>query len=292
MLFDAAVVFDAPVRVVLFLVAFVFCKGVLATLAAVAIRFPARVAWLAGVGLAQFGEFGFVLMKLGEASGLADRKDTRALLAAGIISMFLTPLLVRGAPHFRAGERLLAPLERLIGVRGIDEAEAEAVAASGHVIIVGYGVAGRLTAAALDACGVPHLALELNAETVRKAKARGERVYYGDATSEEALGHARLAQARALVLVMSDPQAARRIVDAARRVAPAVPIFVRTRYLAESDVLREAGVRTVVAEELEAGVELIERLLRALGLDDEAVAEQTRRAFENAERVTRPAARA
>lgn len=291
MLFDAGVLAEQPARTGLFFLAFVLCKGVLATLAAVVMRFPARVAWLAGVGLAQFGEFGFVLAKLGEASGLVNPADTRALLGAGIASMFLTPLLVRAAPHFRAGERLLAPLERIIGVRGIDEADAAAETPTAHVVIVGYGVAGRLSATALTATGVPYLALELNAETVRKAKARGERVYYGDATSEEALGHAHLAQARALVLVMSDAQAARRIVDAARRVAPTVPIFLRTRYLAESDLLRDAGVREVVAEELEGGIELIDRLLRTLGFGDEVVAEQTGRAREDAERATRSDAR-
>jgi CPA2 family monovalent cation:H+ antiporter-2 len=88
-----------------------------------AMRFPARVAWLAGVGLAQFGEFGFVLTRLAQSSGVIDDAATAPLLAAGIISMFLTPLLVRAAPHITAGERLLAPLERLIGVRSIDEAD-------------------------------------------------------------------------------------------------------------------------------------------------------------------------
>lgn len=285
MLFDPRVLADDPTRAGLLFLAFVFGKAALATLAALAMRFPARVAWLAGVGLAQFGEFGFVLTRLGEANGLVDADETRALLAAGIASMFLTPLLVRAAPHFRAGERLLAPLERVIGVRAIDEASADVQALSGHVVIVGYGIAGRLAAAALDACAVPYLALELNAETVRKAKTRGERVYYGDATSEEALGHAHLARARALVLVMSDPQATRRIVDAARRVASAVPIFVRTRYQAESLALRDAGAREVVAEEVEGGVELIDRLLHALGLGNDVVSEQTRLARRSVERT-------
>ncbi len=76
-------------------------------------------------GLAQFGEFGFVLTRLARAraaSSTAER-ESKPLLAAGIASMFLTPLLVRAAPHITAGERLLAPLERLIGVRSIDEAD-------------------------------------------------------------------------------------------------------------------------------------------------------------------------
>jgi len=72
-------------------------------------------------------------------------------LAAGIGSMFLTPLLVRAAPHITAGERLLAPLERLIGVRSIDEADQGHTKLEDHVVIVGYGLAGRFAARTLAA---------------------------------------------------------------------------------------------------------------------------------------------
>jgi CPA2 family monovalent cation:H+ antiporter-2 len=235
----------------------------LATLSAMAMRFPSRVAWLAGVGLAQFGEFGFVLSRLAQKSGVIDEAAVSPLLAAGIASMFLTPLLVRAAPHITAGERLLAPLERLIGVRSIDEAD-ESRKLENHVIIIGFGVAGRLTATSLQAAGAPFVVLELNADNVRKGKELGLPVYYGDATSEEALGHAHLSEARQVVLLMNDQQAAQRVVDMLRRVAPNVPVLMRTRYLAERDGLLRIGARDVVAEEVEGAVEVIARLLRSI----------------------------
>ncbi len=265
MLFDARVVLEQPAFVVLLLAGFLGAKGALATLAALAMRFPARVAWLAGVGLAQFGEFGFVLVRLGESTGVVDASAMRPLLAAGIASMFLTPVLVRVAPHVTAGQRLLAPLERLIGVRSIDEADTgDENALAGHVVIVGYGVAGRLVARALEACNVKYVVLELNAETVRAARTAGEPVYYGDATSEEALGHAHLEKSRALLLLMNDPQAAQRVVDTAKRVAPEVPVLMRARYLLEKSYLLQMGATDVVAEEVEGGVEILARLLRWL----------------------------
>jgi monovalent cation:H+ antiporter-2, CPA2 family len=235
----------------------------LATLAAMAMRFPSRVAWLAGVGLAQFGEFGFVLARLAQSSGVVDDAAVRPLLAAGIASMFLTPLLVRAAPHITAGERLLAPLERLIGVRSIDEAD-ESRKLENHVIIIGFGVAGQLTARTLLAAGAPFLVLELNADNVRRGKEMGLPVYYGDATSEEALGHAHLAEARQVVLLMNDALAAQRIVDMLRRIAPNVPVLMRTRYLAEREGLMKMGASDVVAEEVEGAVEVIARLLRSI----------------------------
>jgi CPA2 family monovalent cation:H+ antiporter-2 len=89
-------------------------------------------------------------------------------------------------------------------------------------------------------------------------------VYYGDATSEEALGHAHLSEARQVVLLMNDPLAAQRIVDMLRRIAPNVPVLMRTRYLAERAGLLKMGANDVVAEEVEGAVEVIARLLRSI----------------------------
>ncbi len=262
MLFDPKVVMAQPLLVAGLLAGFVLAKGLLATMAASAMRFPPRVAWLAGVGLAQFGEFGFVLARLGQSKGVVDEAEVQPLLAAGIISMFLTPIMVRVAPHIRAGERLLAPLERLIGVRSIVDMPDGTEKLARHVVIVGYGLAGRMAARSLKACGVEYVVLELNAETVRNARAEGVPIYYGDATSEEALKHAHLDRAASMVLLMNDPQAARRVVDTVRRVAPDVPVLMRARYLLEKEPLVQMGARDVVAEEVEGAVEIIARLLR------------------------------
>lgn len=264
MLFDVSVVLTQPGLVVLLLLGFLVLKGLMATGAALAMRFPARVAWLSGVGLAQFGEFGFVLAQLGVSSKVVTSAAIQPLLAAGIVSMFLTPLLVRAAPHITAGEKLLAPLERLIGARSIDEVDRSQSELSNHVIIVGYGVAGRFVAAALERCHVPYIGLELNAETVRAARERSEPIFYADATSEEALGHAQLSSARALVLLINDAEAAKRVIATATRAAPDVPILIRARYLTEREALLSIGARDVVAEEVEGTVEVLARLLRWL----------------------------
>jgi monovalent cation:H+ antiporter-2, CPA2 family len=264
MLFDPALLATEPLLIALLLAGFLLAKGLLATLAAMTMRFPSRVAWLSGVGLAQFGEFGFVLCRLGESSGVIDDTALQPILAAGILSMFLTPMLMRIAPHITAGERLLAPLERLLGARGIDEAEDDAQhrAISDHVVIVGFGVAGRLVAEALSQTDVPVVALELNAENVKRGRAAGLPVYYGDATSEEALRHAHVERARLLVVLMNDPRGAERVVDTVRRVAPGLPVLMRTRYLAERPRVQALGVSVVVAEEVEGAVEIMARALR------------------------------
>ncbi len=267
MLLDFRVILSQPLLVAALLIGFLLVKGLVATLAAMAMRFPARVAWLSGVGLAQFGEFGFVLTRLAQSNGVIEEAQAAPLLAAGISSMFLTPLLARWAPHVTAGEKILAALGRVIGVRSIDEPEPGHDAIDGHVIVVGFGLAGRFATESLIEAKIPVLTLELNANNVRVGRELGLPVYYGDATSEEALRHARLPSARLVVLLMNDPQGAQRIVDTIRRIAPQVPLLMRTRYLLERPRLLKLGATEVVIEEVEGALEVIRRMLSTLKVE-------------------------
>jgi CPA2 family monovalent cation:H+ antiporter-2 len=262
MLLDVRVILRQPIAVASFLLCFLVGKAIVATISALSMRFPARVAYLAGMGLAQFGEFGFVLATMAERAGLLEHRESRALLAAGVLSMMITPVLIHLGPRVRAGEKILKPLENLLGARGMDEPLPEHSELERHVIIVGFGVAGRMLARALADVGVPYLVLELNADTVRKAREAGEPVYYGDITSPEALEHARVEKAEALVLLINDPEATRRAVAAAKRNAPRTPVLVRAHYVASGKTLEQLGADDVVYEELEAGFEMLARVLR------------------------------
>lgn len=261
MLFNGEVALSQPFAVLVLTLAFVVGKAVLATIATIALRFPSRVALLAGIGLAQFGEFGFVLAQIASNEGLVSAAELQPLLAAGILSMFLTPVFLQISPHVAAGERILRPLERLLGARGVDEASEHEGPLRDHVIVVGYGVAGRLVSRALRESGIPYVIIELNVESVRRAAAHGERIYYGDVSSSEALLHAGVKAARAVVVLINDPQAARRGAAVVRQTAPEVPVLMRTRYLTERQML-ESLASEVVYDEVEAGVEMLARVLR------------------------------
>jgi CPA2 family monovalent cation:H+ antiporter-2 len=274
-LFDVRVLLSHPLTVVLLLAGFVVVKGILATLAAALMRFPPRAAWLAGVGLAQFGEFGFVLLSLGESHGLIGTSLNRAVLNAGIISMFLTPLFIRLAPGISAGERVLAPLAGLLGVRSIDQV-ASADVPDQHVVVIGYGLSGQSLAHALAACDIPYLVLELNAEIVRTARRSGERIYHADATSAEALAHAHAGRSRAVAVLINDPTAAERVAYTLRREAPTVPVIMRTRYFSEMPKYERAGASDVVIEEIETAVEVIAKVLRRLNVPGNVIVERIR----------------
>ena len=267
MLVDWRIFTDEPVLAVLIVVGLVLGKAFIASLAALAMRNPASVAWRSGVYLAQFGEFGYVVLLLGASEGLVTSSELRLVVTTGVVSIVLSRMLMRWTGGLHAGEGMLRPLERLLRARGIDEPIAQDAFLTDHVVIAGYGVAGQLLARTLAQARVPYVILELNAETVRDARREYTHVYYGDVTSPEALAHARLGHARVLVLLINDSQAARRAIVTAHAEWPNVPIVVRTRYVAERAGLLALGATQVVCEELEGGTEMSAWVLRMLGQD-------------------------
>jgi CPA2 family monovalent cation:H+ antiporter-2 len=289
MLFDPRVLVQDPRGVALWVAALLLGKGLIATVAALAMRFPLRVALIAGAGLAQFGEFGFVLARTGGDMGLLRAEETRALLGGAILSMLVTPIALRVTPHLAAGASRLRGLQKLLGVQGIDEPAAEHKSIKDHVIVVGYGIAGRVLAAALKDCGLPYLVLEINAETVRAARKAGEPVYYADVTNQEALAHAHARDAKAIVLLINDPGAAERSIVAAKQHAPATPVFVRTHFLRDAPRLQALGAAEVVVEEVEAGIEMLGRALRQAGAPRNVLLGQIERARVATQKTDLPA---
>ena len=262
MLFDPGVLIAEPAAIVAIIAALLVGKTVIAAVAATLMRYPARAAWISAVSLAQFGEFGYVLLVLAEAEALITAEETQLIVSAGVVSMVISGLAVRFAPRLRAGEAILRPRERLMRTSAIDEAADELSTISGHIVLAGFGVAGRLLAHAARQAGIPYIVLEVNPERVREGDQAGAPVYYGDVTSDEALRYAGIERARVLVLLLNDPDALRRAVAAARELAPSVYIIARSRYIAERETLVRLGADLVVYEELEAGLEVATRVLR------------------------------
>jgi CPA2 family monovalent cation:H+ antiporter-2 len=215
---------------------------------------PTRVAVTAGIGLAQVGEFSFILGRAGLDAGLMPPTMWQVLLGSSILTMMVTPSLLAAAPAL--GARL-----RTLGGKSPDAGEAAPHHAEDHVIILGFGIGGRLVARALRDLRIPYLVLELNGAVVRAARTEGEHIVYGDAMSPESLTGAGIARAAGVVSLISDPDATERMIRAVRAAAPEVPIIVRTRYRLESERLLALGATVAVAEELEASLEVLAQLL-------------------------------
>jgi CPA2 family monovalent cation:H+ antiporter-2 len=256
--------------VVLGLVALIVVgKTVLAFAAIKALGRTPRVALMAALGIAQIGEFSFVLLKVGAEAGLLEGAAYQTFLAASILTMLATPFLIALAPAlgYQAG--------RWTGIADTpDTGAAELPPVSGHVIIAGYGLNGRNLARVLRAAGIPYRIIELNIESIRAGRKQGEPILYGDGTRREVLHAARIEAARVLVVAISDATATRRIAALAREMNPNLHIIVRTRFVSEMDGLYALGVQQVIPEEFETSLEIFARVLREYGLSRQYIQQQ------------------
>jgi CPA2 family monovalent cation:H+ antiporter-2 len=264
MFLNIEVLINQSGEVAILLFAFLFGKGLIATLAAICMRFPPRAAWLAGVGLAQFGEFGFVLLQLAMKENVVSNEAVAPLLNAGILSMILTPIIVYKAPHFTAGERILDPLAKLLRAKSAKDLEEKTVGHNDHIIIIGYGISGQLLASSLRTLSIETVVLEMNSENVTLGRDRGDPVYYADATSSEALGHAHIESCRAVVVMINDHAATERVLASIDRLEVDIPVFVRTQYMTGIEDFTKFQPAGVVSCEIEGGLEVLSQVLRKL----------------------------
>ncbi|HEV8539718.1 MAG TPA: NAD-binding protein, partial [Nitrospiraceae bacterium] len=162
----------------------------------------------------------------------------------------------------------------------LTQLESRSLKIKDHVIVVGYGLNGRNVARVLEETEIPYAVLELDGDLVRRESRNGVPIYYGDATNPSVLRQVRIEQARVLVVAISDPFSARRIVQIARGLNPALHTIVRTRYLREMDELHKLGADEVVPEEFETSIEILALVLRNYKMPPELIvqkAEQIRR---------------
>jgi monovalent cation:H+ antiporter-2, CPA2 family len=256
-------VMNLPV-VLLWVAGLVIGKAVIVLLIMRLLGSSLRIAIMTGLGLAQVGEFSFILSKVGISQGLLSDNDYQKFLAASILSMIITPFLIKAAPRIGYLVQSVFSPDSLLELTMPGFAPTEQL--SGHVVIVGYGLNGRNVSRVLRKVKVPFQVLELNPDVVREASAQGEPVHYGDSTRKEVLHSVGLEHARTLVIAISDAIATRRTVALARELNPDIHLIVRTRYMTELADLYKLGANEVIPEEFETSIEIFSRVLREYGI--------------------------
>lgn len=231
------------------------------TLSSVLSGSPFRIALHAGLGLAQIGEFSFVLAIAGREAGLITEDLYQVFLSSSVVTMMLTPFILNAAPSLSGWVASRHVMKRLAGMKKGSERAGHPAKKQGHVIIIGFGLNGMNLSRVLAETEIPYVVLEMNADTVQKMKKKGEPIYYGDATSIEILHNLSISRARLLVIAISDPVSTRRIVSIARHENPDIFIVVRTRYLVEVEDLQALGANEVIPEEFETSIEIFSRVL-------------------------------
>jgi monovalent cation:H+ antiporter-2, CPA2 family len=271
MLMDVRFVASEPFLVLGVLLALIVIKTVTAALPALLLGYPVHLSLNAGLALAQVGEFAFVLSRAGLDLGLIDAEENQVFLAASVLSMLLTPFLIYCGREL--GKRL--PHEAIAGQAALDESQP--LLATDHVVIAGYGVNGQNLARALSSAGIPYAIVEMNPETVRSARARGEPMQYGDCTRVAVLQSLGIAQARMYVVAISDAPSTRQTTSLARSLNPDLDILVRTRFVAEVEELRRLGANEVIPEEFETSIEIFARVLHRFDVPKNLILEAVAR---------------
>lgn len=260
MLLNIGFLFEQTVLVVLIAFGVLFAKSVIAGLAAVLLGLPLRTSLLVGLALCQVGEFSFILSETGIENGLLDESSYQMFLAVSVLTMLVTPFIIILAPRF-ADSILRLPIPGKLRSGFYPLTEVNFQTKKDHLIIIGYGLNGRNIARAARAAGIPYVIIEMNPDTVKSEQAKGEPIYYGDATRETILEHANIKDARIVVSVVNDPASNRRIVELSRRLNPEGYVVSRTRYVNEVKPLYEIGADEVVPEEFETSIEIFTRVL-------------------------------
>jgi CPA2 family monovalent cation:H+ antiporter-2 len=242
-------------------------KSGLVAVTATMLRYPVRSALLAGLGLAQIGEFSFLLAQQGQTSGLMGQDIFQLFINTSILSMLAAPFLIQSAPW-------------LSGY--LPEVSSDAVnkndvcALTGHTIIAGYGLNGQNLAKTLKATRLPYVVLEVNADTIRRARTAGEPIIYGDITRKDVLLRAGIDCARVIVFAISDNAATRLALRLTRELNPSIFILIRTRYAADVDELYKLGADQVIPEEFETSIEIFSRVLHEYHVPANIIANQIR----------------
>jgi monovalent cation:H+ antiporter-2, CPA2 family len=290
MLFDPAFLLREPLLVLASLAVVLVGKPLVALAVVAALGHPTRTALVAALGLAQVGEFSFILGGLAREHGLLPAAGYDVIVACAIVSIAVNPLAFRALEPAESFVRRRAWLSRLLEARSerrrnrVNAGAARAVVRREGplAVVVGYGPVGRTVDRLIREAGVETVVIDQNLETVEALAREGRLALYGDASHPGILAKAGIARASHLVVTLPHSLNRGPMITAARQMSPSCRILVRARYLRERGELELAGADVACFEEAEAAAALAERLLRDLGRDETAVrgeGERIRREF-------------
>jgi len=216
-----------------------------------------------GLGLAQAGEFGFVLLTLAGKVNLLPPDVMQNVLAAMLISMLAAPFVIHYAEVI---VRHVTPSAWMDSAMLIHQIAVKSMSSDGHIIVCGYGRSGQTLTRFLRRENLQFIALDLDPRRVHEAVAMGESVVFGDAAKREVLIAAGLMRAKTLVITYNDKQSTLKILHHVNQLRPELPVVVRTTDDAHIEDIKKAGAAEVVAEVTEGSVMLASQALLMAGV--------------------------
>ncbi len=284
MLVDPAYLLANPLPIVGVLLVIVVSKALLKFVLVTIAGYPVRVSLTVAAGLAQIGEFSFILGTVGLQLGLLPPDGFQLIVAGALLSITVNPFLFDAIGPLEARLRGAAWLNRWLAWRAGDLAvltpSADEMGLRGHAILCGFGRVGRMVGPALDRRGFTYVVITLQRQEVEQLRARGIPAIYGDASNLEILERAHVGSARLLIVASSDAQASFLIVQRSVAANPGIDVVVRTHSDDEAGQLRALGPKVrAIHGERELGVQMARYSLRRFGVpttEAEAIAQGLR----------------
>ena len=268
MLFDPHILIEQPLAILATFLIIVLGNSFCGFIVARVFREPLQTQLTLSVGLAQIGEFSFILAALGVSLGLLSEDARNLILAAALLSIIVNPmffvLLDRWSARHEAQNRvasegsLRAEEEDLLPDRAL-------IPAANHIVLIGYGRVGSRVGPALQQHGTPLVLIDSNRDHCIDARAAGIPCIYGNALSEGVLKDANIGTARALLLAISQALEAGPIIRLARESNPGIAILARAHSDEEVAYLHKVGVDATIMGESEIARSMcdsVESLLR------------------------------
>jgi monovalent cation:H+ antiporter-2, CPA2 family len=222
-------------------------------------RQPLSTAIRVGLGLAQIGEFSFILVGVARQAGHVGEDLYSATLAASLVTILINAALMRVVPRWIGPARFDDARAPVLGLRS-------ARALDGHVVVCGFGRVGSAIGEALETFGVSYIVVETDPDIVKSLRARNLPAVFGDAAQRVILAAAQADRAGLVILAIPENDRARRAVQGIRAFNPTVPILARVHDVAWSARLMEAGAAEVIQPEQEAATTLIRHALERLAV--------------------------
>lgn len=249
---------NQPIAITLIVAAFLLVKPLILIPVVKAGKHRAKDAWHAAITLAHGGEFSLLVVSTALAFGIFSDALAQPMLAAVILSMVLTPLLMRVSKPLADTIVNTKNLANDLNEEGVIEDKSKSM--QDHVILCGYGRLGQNVFQILQAERIEVLALDRDPDRVHEAAAAGEPVLYGNATQPGVLRAAGLDRAKALAITISDVQVTKCIIELARCYGFDKPILVRSHRGRYEEELGDTGA-SVFPEGLETSLAFAGQLL-------------------------------
>ncbi|MFD0798842.1 monovalent cation:proton antiporter-2 (CPA2) family protein [Maribacter chungangensis] len=264
MLLDLTFFFDNIPTILLLLLAVFVIKSLAASIAVALLKYPKKTVILTGLSLFQVGEFAFILSKVGIQYDLLDAETNQYFLSVSIVSMLLTPFVIifseNMANKFIGVSQKLGYLNNKSQHPELEELPGTEL--NNHLVIIGYGINGSNLAKAAADSNIPYVAIEMNAETVKRERKKGVPIIFGDATQDHILEKVHLSDARVAVIAISDNVGTKIAIKNVRSHSESLYLVVRTRYVKETSELIALGADIVIPEEFETSVQIFSRVLQ------------------------------